>query len=58
MNKLQMLKKLIRNQIERGIIQEDDFLYQVSARLSYSEFIVKTWYQEVFGIKKEIENGK
>lgn len=51
MTKIEMLKRLIQDQVRRKIIAKEDVEYQISMRMGYSKTTIQNWYKEVFGKK-------
>lgn len=51
MTKIEMLKRLIQDQVKRKIITKEDVEYQLQMRMGYSKTTIQNWYKEVFGKK-------
>lgn len=48
MTKIEMLKRLMQDQVKRKIIAKEDVEYQIQMRMSYSKTTIQNWYKEVF----------
>lgn len=48
MTKIEMLKRLMQDQVKRNIITKEDVEYQIQMRMGYSKSTIQNWYNEVF----------
>lgn len=48
MKKIEMLKRLMQDQVRRKIIAKEDVEYQIQMRMGYSKSTIQNWYNEVF----------